>query len=376
MATTRFFIFFIFVSLECFGQNSFERTKRYILSLENRSYYDSAEYNLFRLGTAMSRGVNFEMQWNFSPKLSWNNELQFVKFYPDKKNRNILDVAGLATKVKGYWYANDERYDGQKHWFNPYAQYGFVLTRILTAPSKQFVSMVTAIGTEMYSTRLYRTFAQVNYSLGLGTEAKNFVSFQMGGSYNFDAKNREKNYQLQKQNEKKLAQIELDYEQYTMKAVKDSIEKRLLVSKLNEELNDANQFADSMSFKNKELAKALNNCDDSYKLKNDSLQIVTGVLSEIYLKQWQNFEWVQQDTAIKSKNGFFAVAVQTFDLKELELKRAENNLTFPFAIIKNKYHAYRLLYYIGNTMNNTFDDNFNLVLEHFPLAEIVKLEDF
>lgn len=324
----------------------------------------------------MSRGVNFEMQWNFSPRISWNNEIQFVKFYPNKKQRNILDVAGLATKVKGYWFVNDERYDGIKHWFNPYAQYGFVLTRMLTLPSKQFVSMVSAVGTEMYSNRLYRTFAQVNYSLGFGTESKNFISLQFGGSYNFDSKNREENYKLQKQNEKKLAQIEHDFEQYRIKSAIDSMEKSVNLTKINQELYEKNQIADSLWMNNKHLVNELTNCYQSYATTKDSLQSANALLNEFKLKQWQKFEWMTIDTLLTSKKGYFAVALQTYNLEVIISQKNANKLPYPFAIIKNKYNAYRLLYYIETDKNERIENKLRNVFQIFPLAEIVKIDEF
>ncbi len=376
MFSIRFFLLLFIITSNCYSQNNFERTTRYILSLENRSYYDSSEYNLFSFGTAMSRGVNFEMQWNFSPRISWNNEIQFVKFYPNKKQRNILDVAGLATKVKGYWFVNDERYDGIKHWFNPYAQYGFVLTRMLTLPSKQFVSMVSAVGTEMYSNRLYRTFAQVNYSLGFGTESKNFISLQFGGSYNFDSKNREENYKLQKQNEKKLAQIEHDFEQYRIKSAIDSMEKSVNLTKINQELYEKNQIADSLWMNNKHLVNELTNCYQSYATTKDSLQSANALLNEFKLKQWQKFEWMTIDTLLTSKKGYFAVALQTYNLEVIISQKNANKLPYPFAIIKNKYNAYRLLYYIETDKNERIENKLRNVVQIFPLAEIVKIDEF
>ncbi len=372
----RCFLLLFIISSNSYSQNNFERTTRYILSLENRSYYDSSEYNLFSFGAAMSRGVNFEMQWNFSPRISWNNEIQFVKFYPNKKQRNILDVAGLATKVKGYWFVNDERYDGVKHWFNPYAQYGFVLTRMLTLPSKQFVSMVSAVGTEMYSNRLYRTFAQVNYSLGFGTESKNFISLQFGGSYNFDSKNREENYKLQKQNEKKLAQIEHDFEQYRIKSAIDSMEKSVNLTKINQELYEKNQIADSLWMKNKHLVNELTNCYQSYATTKDSLQSANALLNEFKLKQWQKFEWMTIDSLLTSKKGYFAVALQTYNLEVIISQKNANKLPYPFAIIKNKYNAYRLLYYIETDKNERIENKLRNVVQIFPLAEIVKIDEF
>lgn len=376
MFSIRFFLLLFIITSNCYSQNNFERTTRYILSLENRSYYDSSEYNLFSFGTAMSRGVNFEMQWNFSPRISWNNEIQFVKFYPNKKQRNILDVAGLATKVKGYWFVNDERYDGIKHWFNPYAQYGFVLTRMLTLPSKQFVSMVSAVGTEMYSNRLYRTFAQVNYSLGFGTESKNFISLQFGGSYNFDSKNREENYKLQKQNEKKLAQIEHDFEQYRIKSAIDSMEKSVNLTKINQELYEKNQIADSLWMNNKHLVNELTNCYQSYATTKDSLQSANALLNEFKLKQWQKFEWMTIDSLLTSKKGYFAVALQTYNLEVIISQKNANKLPYPFAIIKNKYNAYRLLYYIETDKNERIENKLRNVVQIFPLAEIVKIDEF
>jgi len=225
-----------------------------------------------------------------TPKLSWNNELQIVKFYPNKKETGILDAVGLANKIKGYWFSNIENYEGKGSILNPYAQYGFQLTNMINEPSYHFASMVVSAGTEMQLRRLKRGFMQVNYSLGYGSKAKNYMSFQYGISFNFEEKRREGEYNNYKETEYKLAKMKLEFEKYRIQAIQDSISRASRLKNVNNDLMESQALTDSLSKKTVLLINELKICKEDIKWTKDSLDSATLILGKIYIKQWHNFE--------------------------------------------------------------------------------------